>query len=500
METNPWLKPIYNKNIISSEIFINTKLFKYFKKKAPIPNFNENKSKYCMHDILLALQRIILYNQFFDPENPYIIFFDQELYEIFEIKVFHVKILIHLINVQLVKSVIDLLQKASLPINRPIPKISFVNIMIYEQITEPFFDIIWGSNESFGLLAQKKYKKLDVNARYIVDLPLLKFLRTIDNVNNHQVVFFYKDICNLILNYIKKNKLCNREFFGIILIETDPIRSIFGNAKALHFIQFSSFLNFHLTPFIEHLETINTSSEFDNQIINIIQNPNGEYDTDESNYSYQNYETERCHDESDESSDSSEIILNETIYDNEYEIDSRSFESENINESSGDTDLKENIKIENINFLDYLTEFADSESEINTDKNNLFESKINKYKCIKCEKCIPHPFKYCSECWLYNSKNIPKRSNPRKRKKNFKINVVPSKKIYLIDENIQLNISKNQINCSICCDKKVDSSFIHGQTEHHICCYYCSKIIFKKYKRCPVCRKLIEKIVKTFKD
>jgi len=539
METDPWFEPIYNKSSIHNKVFINTKLFKYFKKKAPIPNFNENQITYCHYDILSALQHIILNDQLFDPENPNIIFCDQELHEIFEMKVLHIMCLINCINVELIKSLNDLNQKALSPINHPIPKYKFFYIPYYEQIPEPFFNKIWGSEKSFGFLAQKNYNKLDVNAKYIVNLPLLKFLRTIDNVNKCKVVFEYKDICNIIQNYIIKNNLVLKEHSSMVLTDGDPIRFAFGNIKAFHRKQFTTFLNYQLTPFIEPLETFNTLFKQNNQTINIVQDPNGEYDTDESNYSYQNYETERCHDENDESDENSqETILNETIYDNEYEIDSEPYETGYTNDSSGDTDPKINIKIENINFIDNLTEWADSESEINVNKN-LFKSK-NEFKCIKCEKHLPHPFKYCSECWLNNSKNIPKRSNPRKRKKNFKTNVVPLKKIHLSDEEIQLNVSdeeiqlnvsenqihlsdeeiqlnvsenqihlsdeeiqlnvsENQINCSMCCDTKVNSSFIHGQTEHHVCCYACAKKIFNKHKRCPVCRKLIEKIVMTFK-
>merc|ERR1711954_69614 len=50
--------------------------------------------------------------------------------------------------------------------------------------------------------------------------------------------------------------------------------------------------------------------------------------------------------------------------------------------------------------------------------------------------------------------------------------------------------------CDICCKQPKNASLIHGNLGHQVCCYTCGKKLWKKQSRCPVCRRVVEKIVK----
>ena len=50
--------------------------------------------------------------------------------------------------------------------------------------------------------------------------------------------------------------------------------------------------------------------------------------------------------------------------------------------------------------------------------------------------------------------------------------------------------------CEICCKQPKNASLIHGKLGHQVCCYTCGKKLWKKQSRCPVCRRVVEKIVK----
>jgi len=50
--------------------------------------------------------------------------------------------------------------------------------------------------------------------------------------------------------------------------------------------------------------------------------------------------------------------------------------------------------------------------------------------------------------------------------------------------------------CIICYARPKDTSFIHGNLGHQVCCYECGVKIWKTPGTCPVCRRKIEKIVR----
>jgi hypothetical protein len=49
--------------------------------------------------------------------------------------------------------------------------------------------------------------------------------------------------------------------------------------------------------------------------------------------------------------------------------------------------------------------------------------------------------------------------------------------------------------CVVCEEKYCDSTFVHGESGHSVCCYSCAKYIEGNDKRCPICRENISKVI-----
>ena len=59
--------------------------------------------------------------------------------------------------------------------------------------------------------------------------------------------------------------------------------------------------------------------------------------------------------------------------------------------------------------------------------------------------------------------------------------------------------SKSQTDvCIICLSQPRNASFVHGHTGHQVCCIECADKMKATKKRCPVCRKKIQLVVKNF--
>ncbi|XP_071038461.1 E3 ubiquitin-protein ligase Mdm2 isoform X2 [Parasteatoda tepidariorum] len=49
--------------------------------------------------------------------------------------------------------------------------------------------------------------------------------------------------------------------------------------------------------------------------------------------------------------------------------------------------------------------------------------------------------------------------------------------------------------CLLCCSRPANASIIHGKYAHQISCYRCAKKLQHENKRCPVCRRTIDRVV-----
>lgn len=69
--------------------------------------------------------------------------------------------------------------------------------------------------------------------------------------------------------------------------------------------------------------------------------------------------------------------------------------------------------------------------------------------------------------------------------------------LYLTQESVT-NKSENTINnnCNICFSKPKDGIFNHNKTAHVYCCYACSKRIWAKCGKCPICNLKVRYVTK----
>lgn len=52
--------------------------------------------------------------------------------------------------------------------------------------------------------------------------------------------------------------------------------------------------------------------------------------------------------------------------------------------------------------------------------------------------------------------------------------------------------------CIVCCEKQIDSAFVHGDSAHKVCCYDCAMEVKNTNGNCPSCRAPGIAVVKLF--
>ena len=90
---------------------------------------------------------------------------------------------------------------------------------------------------------------------------------------------------------------------------------------------------------------------------------------------------------------------------------------------------------------------------------------------------------------------LSKRSDLEERRQEILPSLIAEKSLTSNRDN---NGGGNGQLCNICFRRPKESTFVHGNISHQICCYPCAKAIFKQKRSCPVCRRKIEKITKLF--
>ncbi|GFY46360.1 e3 ubiquitin-protein ligase Mdm2, partial [Trichonephila inaurata madagascariensis] len=233
----------------------------------------------------------------------------------------------------------------------------------------------------------------------------------------------------------------------------------------------------------------------------------GGYDSDESVYSVQDYETEFVKDTSD---------------DNLCVVDEDSFPGGSI------LTIRETFDVN----VEYEIETSDSDRDRNcftTDSDSDFD---DKWLCRTCSTQNDPLLRRCASCWKLrcgwvstkqaNVERNPRKRKARNRKKRKKATDPKNKesppKINQYDspstsqENLSLpsssysseggsQSSQNESKdlsaklCIICCSKPINSSIIHGKVGHSVSCYRCARKLQSRNDRCPICRRSIERVV-----
>ncbi|KAF8785928.1 E3 ubiquitin-protein ligase Mdm2 like protein [Argiope bruennichi] len=292
----------------------------------------------------------------------------------------------------------------------------------------------------------------------------------------------------------------------------------------------------------------NTPSEFAVKRIKCFDDTSCE--SDESMHSCQDYETEFVKDStSDDNFSVNGLIIAETFdVDVEYEIETMTDSNEFSCES--DSDIEEIVKSAIITFIarssdsdiEYL---ADGSSDETQSEQELSEE--DKWRCLSCFTLNDPLMRCCAVCWRTrvgwlserserqkNERDIKKREGRRralarsKRKLSRKFNknkdssnrnlsdlssatteslsspssscndssdVIQSSSNALEADKGRTEIELDKQLCLFCCAKPADSSIIHGKVGCKVCCFKCGRKLFAENKRCPVCRRNIERIV-----
>jgi rubrerythrin len=106
----------------------------------------------------------------------------------------------------------------------------------------------------------------------------------------------------------------------------------------------------------------------------------------------------------------------------------------------------------------------------------------------------------CQHCDYMNYLKPDKCSRCRKNKKVYVVKkevvhvpVIKKEVVHVPVINKEDNVEK----CKICILNDADSGFVHGDSIHTGFCFLCA-IQSEEYEKCPVCRKVIDKVVKVY--
>ncbi|XP_066265358.1 E3 ubiquitin-protein ligase Mdm2-like isoform X1 [Branchiostoma lanceolatum] len=224
----------------------------------------------------------------------------------------------------------------------------------------------------------------------------------------------------------------------------------------------------------------------------------------------------------------------------EFELDSDSSEPYN-DDDDDDSDIdgeEEEYYVEMIPCSDNDSCMAD-ESEESTDEEITDK---DKWKCDKCPMRNSPYQRYCSHCWALRKDWFPEVHNSGQRSTLQRSNSCPEAQSMENDDTASpaepspgvvsppertistdsafssLGSSSQEVNsapgatgvsqdhvgavvmepCMICLSRPKVASMVHGRTAHLVCCYTCAKKLYKRGKPCPVCRRPIQMVVKTF--
>ena len=64
-----------------------------------------------------------------------------------------------------------------------------------------------------------------------------------------------------------------------------------------------------------------------------------------------------------------------------------------------------------------------------------------------------------------------------------------------LSPSAEWEIAETQEKCITCLVHDANGLFLHGKTAHRCCCYECSKRIWCRSKKCPICRREIQNVI-----
>ena len=422
----------------------NSKLHRYLAYKCP-GFINICKKDYNLYEVLLAMKKVISSEKLFDVQNPTVIICDPCLEDALEVKALHVS------------EIKDFVGKQFFLIDPNQQTVDSIGLQNGDSFQLPS----WASSSANAVIARvNACNNFDIEGKYKVKPEFLKLLHSVKGVNPNQTVFHYREITQLLSDYIMGNK---HSFFDlknirVAMVGNDQLGKAFG-VRAFARSQVTSLLRAQLVP---------CEVENDLHAVNPVEDAIKE---SEDVGSEQSEETA--------SEQSEENASEDSVYRVEYEI-VESSDEERKSDFSDDSEI-EDVKVVQVAVQDTDVVYCAAESSDEESNQHVLVQKER--KCVACDKCDSLTLKYCVSCWQDRKAWVPR----RKRRFERNASATTSK------------VAKYELNdCSICFIRTKNASFIHGQTSHQVCCYQCAKKIYKNKDGCPVCRRQIEKITKHF--
>ncbi|XP_019633125.1 PREDICTED: E3 ubiquitin-protein ligase Mdm2-like [Branchiostoma belcheri] len=231
----------------------------------------------------------------------------------------------------------------------------------------------------------------------------------------------------------------------------------------------------------------------------------------------------------------------EEVIDWEFELDSDSSEPYN-----DDDDEEDSIDGEEEEYYVEMIQCSDNDSCMADESEESTDEEITDKDKWKCDVCPMrnHPCqRFCSHCWALRKDWFPEVHNSSQKSTLQRSNscpeaqsmenadtsgamdpspsvVSPPERTISTDSAFSsLGSSSQEVNssapgaagvsqdhvgavvmepCMICLSRPKVASMVHGRTAHLVCCYTCAKKLYKRGKPCPVCRRPIQMVVKTF--
>ena len=455
-----------------------SKLQKFIKEKGRI-----QKTLFTLAEILTVIKETVRREGLYDERNPPLIMCSEELESAINMKVLHISELMSIVlsHLQIISNeeFIERYCQNSEGLNLPIPTAhlpDFASSNVYRLLGTPL-------------------------GKYTCKPEFLAVLQTMLEMKEDQKVFTFKEIHSLFAKYILKHKerFIDARNSKVAIIKGDLLETVF-QVSAFHRCQTTYFIRRQLVPHADKSE--GESSEF-----------SSEEGAPASLLPQQDHVVARSRTRSATTTGPAA---------SEYEPDSedeqerpqlaggRPDRDDAAGSSDSDSDTGQDFVLRNIPPIDPMTDVPywggisdDEELPQLENESKKPEEKI----CPGCGASGNHPLKLCPSCWRTRKNWFGSYIGKRKRKlQDSNKGTVSKSKLQVqlssitptppISKNVSRPSVKDENLCLFCCQRPRDASFVHGRVGHQVCCYPCAKKTWIKGSRCPVCKRITEKIIR----
>ena len=294
------------------------------------------------------------------------------------------------------------------------------------------------SLETMNFLKIESSIKVDSDDWFKVKPKFLNVLRHVSSLIEDQSLFTFKMVADLLSTYIQMNRkkiLADPNNQNMIFIENDKLSFALG-VRAFHRCQIKFLIGTQLIPTSIKNNSTQTEHSYFSEI----------FEERKDVVLTNSFCQRNCRKIKFEDSSSLEEIT-----------------PENTKHSTGDHRVSDTCNMK------------ESDDEI------MGIAKSNGVKCISCGDKKVVNLTLCRKCWTQSTKRTRKEGRINKGLKRKWIEIAHD--------------DKQDDQCTICQEQRINAIFVHGGSGHQSTCYICAKRIWK-HRNCPVCNKEIDNIVK----